>query len=240
MTNTSNTGTPVFLSKFVLFTEVSRPVNQSQCSAWMRENEKDEPSSFYFCWVAHWGNHSEHLSRASHDTQMALVQNAPIPMPPPHLPRPSLFYVFLFFSIPIYSYALTSSTQWCPQAWLLTDASWECRAQLGLIAAVYLIKTWEDPTGVRAREDTGSIYSCTQMHIHTHTPPHPRKARSTGASICLRRPFPSSHMKGCVLGCVGVRPAYLSVRLCFHCALDSFLGVARWQPELNRDFQVLS
>lgn len=104
--------------------------------------------------------------------------SAPIPWPTPppnahtYTPPPplSLLCLLTFLHPHLLICTLTSLTQWCPQAWLLTDAGWECRAQLGLIAAVYLIKTWEDPTGVRAREDTGSIYRvvhrCTHTHLH--------------------------------------------------------------------------
>lgn len=184
----------------------------------MRENEKDEPSSFYFCWVARWGNHSEHLSRASHDTHMALVQNALIPWFHPH-PHPTSLPPLSFMSLHFspspstHMHMLTSLTQCCPQAWLLTDAGWECRAQLGLIAAVYLIKTWEDPTGARTREDTGSIYRvvhrCTHTHTHTSTSQESKEYRCFDLSSETIPFLPYERLcawvcrcKACVCGCV--------------------------------------
>lgn len=65
---------------------------------------------------------------------------------------------------------------WCPWAWMLTDAGWGCRAQLGLIAAVYLIKTWEDPIGASTREDALSIYRSKRTYPQTRT----LSARSRG------------------------------------------------------------
>lgn len=96
-----------------------------------------------FAAVHNGGSHSAHLSRASSDAQLASMQDAPdftalfrflasparcmhlsrlSPPPRAHTPHP--------LGLPC-----------CPRAWLPTDAGWECRAQLGLIAAVYLIKT---------------------------------------------------------------------------------------------------
>lgn len=66
-------------------------------------------------------------------------------------------------------YALTPQLLCRSWAWMLTDAGWGCRAQLGLIAAVYLIKTWEDPTGASAREDTATIYRFEHRYTHTST-----------------------------------------------------------------------
>lgn len=71
-------------------------------------------------------------------------------------------------SASMYSYALTPRPPCRPWAWMLTDAGWGCRAQLGLIAAVYLIKTWEDPTGVSAREDATSIYRFEHRYTHVY------------------------------------------------------------------------
>lgn len=57
-------------------------------------DERNEPSFFLFpfCWFAHRGTHPEHLSRASCDTQVASVQNAPISKLSPFLHwHPSLY-----------------------------------------------------------------------------------------------------------------------------------------------------
>ena len=172
-----------------------------------------------FCWFAHRGTHPEHLSRASYDTQVASALNAPISQLSPFLslslslslslPHPVFHGLSLVSSVSMYSYALTPQPLCCPRAWLLTDAGWECRAQLGLIAAVYLIKTWEDPTGAKARGRHKALFIGFEHRCaHTGTPPHPGRAKKTGASLCLRRPGSCSHLSDCVFA-----SAYLTVLL---------------------------
>lgn len=58
---------------------------------------------------------------------------------------------------------------WPPLPWasLLSDAGERAGPQLGLIWAVYLIKTWEDPSGMNRRKDTHTIYSLTCTHTHS-------------------------------------------------------------------------
>lgn len=81
------------------------------------------------------------------------------------------FTVAFFRSLSsMHSYALTSQGGCCPRVW--TDAGWECRAQLDPTAAVYLIKTWEDPSVARPKGDTDSIYRVVERahtHMYTHT-----------------------------------------------------------------------
>lgn len=78
-----------------------------------------------------------------------------------------------------------------PWAWMLTDAIWGCRAQLGLIAAVYLIKTQEDPTGASAREDASSIYrfECRYTHTHRQVQGVQRRQESRCFSLSLETKF---------------------------------------------------
>lgn len=153
-----------------------------------------------FCWFAHWGTHPEHLNRASYDTQVALVHHAPISQL-----TLSLFAALcalsssLSFSVCMYSYALIPHPLCCPWPRMLTDADWGCRAQLGPIEAVYLIKTCEDPTGASAREDTASIYR--SEHRRAHTPPYPGRARKTRNQVPLFDTgdpvYPSINMEKC-------------------------------------------
>lgn len=79
----------------------------------------------------------------------------------------------LLFPLPPCTHAVVPQQLCCPWAWMPTYAGWGCRAQLGLIAAVYLIKTREDPTGARAQKDRRSIYGfehrCASIHNHLHT-----------------------------------------------------------------------
>lgn len=96
----------------------------------------------------------------------------------------------------VHSYALTSQGGCCPR--VRTDAGWECRAQLGPTAAVYLIKTWEDPSVARPKGDTESIYRVVE---HTHSPAHTHSPRSTVPLLCLKRSL-SSSQKNTVCVCV--------------------------------------
>lgn len=104
----------------------------------------------------------------------------------------------------------------------LTDAVWGCRAQLGLIAAVYLIKTWEDPTGASAREDTATIYRFEHRYTHLHIQGRARKTRNQVLSLCLWRPGASSRLYG---------RTWEHICLLLMCTSrhvsDSFRGVAR-------------
>lgn len=118
-----------------------------------------------------------------------------------------LFMVCLCLAVSasMYSYALTPRPPCRPWARMLTDAGWGCGAQLGLIAAVYLIKTWEDPTGVSTREDTASIYRFEHGYTHMHTPPHPWGAsKEPGACLCLESPGSSSCLNSSVGVCLPV------------------------------------
>lgn len=105
----------------------------------------------------------------------------------------------LSFSVCMYSYALIPHPLCCPWPRMLTDANWGCRAQLGPIEAVYLIKTCEDPTGASAREDTASIYRF--EHRRAHTPPYPGRARKTRNQVPLFDTgdpvYPSINMEKC-------------------------------------------
>lgn len=167
-----------------------------------REGWKRWAELLSFCWFTRRGTHPEHLSRASCDTQVASVQNAPISQLSPVL----CLSLSVGFSVSVYSHALTPQPLCCPWAWMLTDAGWECRAQLGLIAAVYLIKTWDDPTGARAREDTGSIYRFEHRCAHTHT--HKRKEdRCFPLSLETGLSLPSEWQ--CVCMCLDVGHVYV-------------------------------
>lgn len=86
------------------------------------ENNKREKGNHH----TEWGKPSRTPEQGLPKTQVASVQND-----------------FTAASLPslssIHSYALTSQGGCCPR--VRTDAGWECRAQLGPTAAVYLIKT---------------------------------------------------------------------------------------------------
>lgn len=94
----------------------------------VQENNKREKGNHHidaFCW-SEWGKPPRTPEQGLPKTQVASVQND-----------------FTAASLPslssIHSYALTSQGGCCPR--VRTDAGWECRAQLGPTAAVYLIKT---------------------------------------------------------------------------------------------------
>lgn len=179
------------------------------------ENNKREKGDHHidaFCWfVQSGGSHPEHLSRGFlrprwHRCRM--ISRLP--------PLPSLSS--------IHSYALTSQGGCCPR--VRTDAGWECRAQLGPTAAVYLIKTWEDPSVARPKGDAGSIY---RVVGHTHAP------TQGGAQILpfvFRDHCPLPKWIQHVFVCQGVNVMYLSA------VLWVFFLVCRCQQPLSGCFPV--
>lgn len=102
----------------------------------------------------------------------------------------------LSFSVCMYSYALIPHPLCCPWPRMLTDANWGCRAQLGPIEAVYLIKTCEDPTGASAREDTASIYRFEHRRAHTSISRESKEDKKPGASLWHWRPCLPFHQYG--------------------------------------------
>lgn len=141
-----------------------------------------------------WGKPFRTPEQGLPKTQMASVQNAPISRLPP--------------SPPCHPY---THTHWHPRVDFAHECglmqAGECRAQLGPTAAVYLIKTWEDPSVARPKGDTDSMYRVVK---HTHTP------TQGGAQILpfvLRDHCPLPKWIQHVFVCQGVNVVYLSAIL---------------------------
>lgn len=152
--------------------------------------------------------------------------------------------VSLLFPLSPCTHALTPQPLCCPRAWLLTDAGWECRAQLGLIAAVYLIKTWEDPTGAKARGRHKAVFidfehRCT--HSHTSTSWESKEDRCFPLSSEARLMLPPERLCVCKYILEHIWLYYFILSSCvFYCVPDLSQGVAHWQPVLHYVLQVAS